>query len=307
MAVSGAVAYGAIVHPIEHLRYVARSGAIGGQALVSETAYALASLGVEHADLLISCRRILARHPYAGALWAACARLVLSPEPARLAWELVDRSPVDVDAVGGHLPADAALVGPAEWGADAFAAAAIEGASRELDGASAPIDLDVALDVDLADLGHLGDLGLVDDIHRPMSGPTVKIVDDGGGAADLLRRSLRRLDVAATVVAMAELEGAAVVVEPTLVAVDTVIVPATVASSIDDAATAGLDVWALVNDVEILPAAFGAAAIERIDVRRWTAIDPAVLAGVIGEAGRRSWGDVAASVPFTPELLRAPV
>jgi hypothetical protein len=66
------------VHPIERLRYVARAGAVDPAVLVQESAGALAGLGDEPGDMLLSCRRLLARHPACGPLWSLCARMLVS-------------------------------------------------------------------------------------------------------------------------------------------------------------------------------------------------------------------------------------
>lgn len=77
------------MHPIEHLRHVARARGAGADVLVREAASGLAALRAEHASLVIACRRIVERHPEVGPLWWMCARLLTSPEPTRLAREIV--------------------------------------------------------------------------------------------------------------------------------------------------------------------------------------------------------------------------
>src|SRR3954453_22490711 len=62
------------VHPIERLRYVARSSGAPQQVLVRETAGALAALGFDPPGLVTACRRILDRHPLSGPLWGLAAR-----------------------------------------------------------------------------------------------------------------------------------------------------------------------------------------------------------------------------------------
>lgn len=69
------------MHPIERLRYVARAGDADAAVLVQESAAALAGLGEDPGDMLLSCRRLLARHPAAGPLWALCARMLVSVDP----------------------------------------------------------------------------------------------------------------------------------------------------------------------------------------------------------------------------------
>jgi hypothetical protein len=108
------------VHPIERLRAVARARDVEQTLLASEAASVLGSLAFDPMSLLTSCRRLIDRHPAAGALWWACARLLaaddaraearrialdLDDDPARidLSLELPDGASVAVvpDAAGG--------------------------------------------------------------------------------------------------------------------------------------------------------------------------------------------------------------
>jgi len=108
------------VHPIERLRAVARARDVEQTLLASEAASVLGSLAFDPMSLLTSCRRLIDRHPAAGALWWACARLLaaddartearrialdLDDDPARidLSLELPDGAVVTVvaDAAGG--------------------------------------------------------------------------------------------------------------------------------------------------------------------------------------------------------------
>lgn len=108
------------MHPIERLRAVARARDVEQTLLASEAASVLGSLAFDPMSLLTSCRRLIDRHPAAGALWWACARLLaaddartearrialdLDDDPARidLSLELPDGAVVTVvaDAAGG--------------------------------------------------------------------------------------------------------------------------------------------------------------------------------------------------------------
>jgi len=84
------LAYRTDVHPIEHLRYLARAQGADSASLVREAATALGSLRADHANLVIACRRIVERHPAVGPLWWMCARLLTSDDPSTLAWAIVD-------------------------------------------------------------------------------------------------------------------------------------------------------------------------------------------------------------------------
>ena len=100
------------VHPIEHLRYVARARGADPSSLVRETAHALSSMYDDPAGLVVSCRRILERHPGCGPLWWLCARLLTDQDPASAAWDLADE--IEADPTASHLhdalPDDATVV-----------------------------------------------------------------------------------------------------------------------------------------------------------------------------------------------------
>ena len=84
------MAYRTNVHPIEHLRYLARARGADSSSLVREAASALGALRADHASLVIACRRIVERHPEVGPLWWMCARLLTADDPATLAWAIAD-------------------------------------------------------------------------------------------------------------------------------------------------------------------------------------------------------------------------
>jgi hypothetical protein len=100
------------VHPIEHLRYVARARGADATSLVREAATALASLRADHANLVIAGRRIVERHPEVGPLWWMCACLLTSDDPTARAWEIVEQ--IDADAtprrLASALPDDATVL-----------------------------------------------------------------------------------------------------------------------------------------------------------------------------------------------------
>jgi hypothetical protein len=100
------------VHPIEHLRYVARARGADPVALVRETAYALTSMRFDPAGLVVSCRRIVERHPDCAALWWLCARLLTSTDPHAEAMRLGDVIADDPTAseLAHALPDDAVVV-----------------------------------------------------------------------------------------------------------------------------------------------------------------------------------------------------
>ena len=77
------------MHPIEQLRYVARSGGADARLLVEEAASALRIFGNDPAGLLTGCRRLLTRQPAVGPLWWMSTRLLLSPDPRSEARALI--------------------------------------------------------------------------------------------------------------------------------------------------------------------------------------------------------------------------
>ena len=104
------------MHPIERLRYVARSSGADHRMLVRETASALRGLGAEPHELVVSARRIVQRHPTSGPLWWLCARMLTAPDPLRAAWELADEIEADPTpaVIARELP-DGAVVCTVGW------------------------------------------------------------------------------------------------------------------------------------------------------------------------------------------------
>jgi hypothetical protein len=100
------------MHPIERLRYVARASGADQRVLVSETASALRGLGMDPAGLVTSARRIVERHPTAGALWWLCARVLTAAEPYREAARCVEEIESDptADLIIETLADDATVV-----------------------------------------------------------------------------------------------------------------------------------------------------------------------------------------------------
>ena len=92
------------MHPIERLRAVARAQGVDQRLLAREAASTLGVLADEPFGLVMSCRRLLERHPGAGALWWACARLLDSADP-RLEARAISRALAD-DAVARTLALD---------------------------------------------------------------------------------------------------------------------------------------------------------------------------------------------------------
>jgi hypothetical protein len=69
------------MHPIERLRFVARSSGADPLTLVQEAAGGMASFGRDPAGLVTACRRTIDRQPGVGPLWWLCARMLSSTDP----------------------------------------------------------------------------------------------------------------------------------------------------------------------------------------------------------------------------------
>jgi translation initiation factor 2B subunit (eIF-2B alpha/beta/delta family) len=80
------------MHPIEHLRYIARARGADPRDLVRETAYALESLHCGPAEMMVACRRILERHADCAPLWWLCSHLLCGNEDAA---DLIDADTTD--------------------------------------------------------------------------------------------------------------------------------------------------------------------------------------------------------------------
>ena len=100
------------MHPIEHLRYVARASGADPAMLVEETAHALGGLRFDPSGVVVACRRIVERHPFAGPLWWLCSGVCASAEPFDAVWELADESRADRTAahLAAELPDDARVI-----------------------------------------------------------------------------------------------------------------------------------------------------------------------------------------------------
>ena len=69
------------MHPIEHLRYVARARGADPVSLVRETISAFGGLRHEPAGIVLAARRIVERHPTAGPLWWLCSHVLGATDP----------------------------------------------------------------------------------------------------------------------------------------------------------------------------------------------------------------------------------
>lgn len=77
------------MHPIEHLRFLARSNDPSPDWLVPEAAEALRALAADRSDLVMACRKLLERQPFCGPLWWLCGRVLLAPDARRAVDDLL--------------------------------------------------------------------------------------------------------------------------------------------------------------------------------------------------------------------------
>ncbi len=99
------------MHPIERLRYVARSSGADQVALVRETASSLSTFRDEPAGMVMACRRMLARHLTSGPLWWLASRVCRAVDPVQEAYRAADEFEADCTAkeLSLALPADATV------------------------------------------------------------------------------------------------------------------------------------------------------------------------------------------------------
>lgn len=83
------------MHPIEHLRWLARVDDISQARLVAETADALWPFANEANALLISCRSLLNRQPTSGPLVWLAAHMLTSTDPRKAANDCVQAMATD--------------------------------------------------------------------------------------------------------------------------------------------------------------------------------------------------------------------
>lgn len=270
------------MHPIEHLRYVARAHGVDPAALVEETAHALGSLHFDPAGVVVACRRIVERHPFTGALWWLCANVTTSTDPFDAVWELAEqiRSDRTASELAAELP-------------DECQAVTIGDPSLIGHGLARRGDVRVlALDIDHSATSFVRRLERYDVDYEPVD----------AGAAGAATRS-------------ADL----VLVEALALDVDRVVVPSGSSTIAATAAAWGTPVWLVAGLGRRLPTVFIDAMEARhaelaADTDDW-ALDVEVLptrlfTDVVGPQGRMPMGPPAAKAecPVAAELLhRSPM
>lgn len=101
------------MHPIEHLRYVARATGADPAVVASEAADALVQMArIQPAGLVPACRRLIDRHVTAGPVWWLSALMLRSEDPVRAGRRAAEELGEDPTArcLAAALPDDATVV-----------------------------------------------------------------------------------------------------------------------------------------------------------------------------------------------------
>lgn len=268
------------MHPIEHLRYVARSSGADPGLLVGETAEALSGvIRLEPAGLVPACRRMVERHLTVGPVWWLAARVLTAPDPVAAARAAADLMEGDSTA--------------------SFLAAAL------------PDDATVVLigwpDIAGAALRRRGDV-------------EVLVTEAAGEGTILARRldetGTQALVVADAGVAAAVMVSDLVVLEATAAGPSGILATSGSHSAAAVAAHRGVPVWAVAGEGRVLPGPLWDALLRRLDESQtepWDRpielVPAALVSEIVGPSGRRvtAEGLGQPTCPVAPELLRLPV
>ena len=279
------------MHPIERLRWVARSPEGDLSLVAAEAADALAGFADDPAGLVIASRRLIERRPAAGPLWWLASRVLCSLDPefeaVAAAAELeADRTPV---ALAGDLPGGTvAIVG---WPDHASAALRLRGRMGE----QASGDRVVVVQSGGAGEGRLSGRGG----WEPPA--------DGWGCADWLRsqgvdaRLLRHGEVEA-----AARRGVLVVLEATAVGADSFLAASGSAALAAAARAAQRPVWLVAGVGRLLPGPLYDALVRRVgDDPAFEIVPLAAVDEVVGPTGPVPTSRLARpACPVAAELLR---
>jgi hypothetical protein len=266
------------MHPIEHLRYVARATGADPAVVAREAAAALADMArIEPAGLVPACRRLIERHLVSGPIWWISARILGADDPVRAARAVMDE--LANDRTDRHLAAalpDSATVLVVGWPDICGAALRSRGDAEVL----------------VADSGGEG-------------GPLVRRLDAAGSAATLVPDS--GIGPAAAVADLVLVE-ALVAGPPGVMAAPGSLAAAAVA------AHSCLPVWAITGVGRVLPSRLWDAFTTRLDQsgdepwdRPAEMVGADLISAVVGPEGEvdTACGLAAATCPAAPELFRA--
>jgi hypothetical protein len=265
------------VHPIEHLRYVARASGADPALLVQETASALAGMmAVEPAGLVPACRRLIERHLTVAPVWWLAARVLTAADPvaaARAAGAEIEHDRTAA-ALAAALPDDITIT-VIGWPDIAGAALRRRG------------------DVEVLAADGMGE-GSILARRLDQAGTRAAVVSDAGVAAAVVVSDL-------------------VVIEAAAAGPGGLLAPLGSHAAAAVAASRGIPVWAVAGVGRVLPGRLWDALLERVDqgpAEPWDRPVELVPAGlvshVVGPTGLAApdEGLAAATCPVAPELLR---
>lgn len=267
------------MHPIERLRYVARSSGAPQAVLVRETAAALGGLGFDPAGLVTACRRVLDRHPTSGPLWWLCARVLTAvDDPDAEGWRCADELDDDrtVDELAHALPADATVcvLGWPELAGEALA--------------------------------RRGDVGVL----------AVDALDEGSGLVRRLRHAgVDATDVPVSGLGAAAAAADLVILETSAASSEALLAVAGSRAAAAVARDAGVPVWVVAGLGRRLPPSLLGALLARLEAEHggepWEATDEIVPPGLVDRVCtdigpvERAVALANADCPVAPELLKA--
>jgi hypothetical protein len=267
------------MHPIEHLRHVARAAGAGGALVASEAAGALAQMArVDTAGLVPACRRLVEAHLAAGPVWWLSARVLGADDPAAAARHAA--AELDSDRTERYL-----------------AAALPEGAT----------------------VAVIGWPELVGPGLRSRGDVEVLVVDDSGSEGYAFVNWLRREGNDAVLIPAVGAGAAAavadlVVIEALAAGPSGILATPGSLAAAAVALSAGRAVWAVTGTGRVLPGRLWDALLTRLDAtgsepwdRDAELVPAALLSKVVGpnELVEVEAGLLDATCPVAPELLRA--
>jgi hypothetical protein len=266
------------MHPIEHLRHVARATGADPALVAREAASSLADMArMEPAGLVPACRRLVDRHLSSGPVWWLSARLLSAdnvPAAARDAIDELDSDPTD-ERLADALP-DGCTVLLLGWP-----------------------------DISAGALRSRGDIEVLVVDAAGEGGPLVRRLRDRGTDAELVQES-----GAGPAAGVADL----VLVEALAAGPGGVLaVPGSLAAAAV-AAHRNAPVWAVTGAGRVLPERLWTAMVTRLDSsgsepweRDVELVEASLLSSVVGPEGLvdTGLGLAAATCPAAPELFRA--
>ncbi len=266
------------MHPLEHLRHVARVEGADPAELAREAAVSLAEIAAEGGGGLVpACRRLVEAHPANGPLWWLSARILASPDPFDAARES--------SAALAHDPTPARLA------------------------AVLPDDTTVVV---------VGWPDLVAEALRRRGDLEVLVVDSGGDGSGLARVLERAGSVVTVVpdrgIGSAAAVAGLVLVEATLAGPGGVLAAPGSHAGAAVAARSGVPVWAVAGVGRVLPGALWEAALSHLDAGglepwdRGSELVPAELLSQVATPSGLLGPEALAepSCPATPGLARSP-